>query len=177
MPRHDPPNRFAQPTTWRDYVLAAVIALILLPGGIALTVGVVATKSDSAAKVDRLERQGVAVEAFLSNYRAGRKLSSTVWLQYEYGGGVHRVKVECDKRRLCDPQYTHTMAVTIDPASPDELVTALGVTDTSTRYLDNWGVLFHAAVVLGFGGVSAFVWWLIYREARASRRRQLQRKS
>jgi hypothetical protein len=147
-------------------VLFAAIALILLPTGIAVVAGIFVVKSDSAAKIDRIGQKGIVVEALLTNYRHGRRLSSTVWLQYEYAGSVLRVQVECDKRKLCDPRYSRTMPVTIDPAAPRELVTVLGVTDNSTRFLDNWGLLIGASVMLGFGGLSAYLWWVLGRQAR-----------
>jgi hypothetical protein len=185
MPRHDPPNRLEPepaPAPWRYVVVVAALTLALLPAGVAMGVGVFVVKFGSAAKAQYLERDGVAVEAILTDYRHGRRLSSTVWLKYEYAGSVHRVQVECDDRELCDPQYSRSMPIRVDPANPRELVTALGVTDDSTSLLDSWVRLVHAAIFISFGSVGAFCWWKLHRKARqeqwlsASRHRPPQRK-
>lgn len=172
MPRHDLPNRFAlEPAPWRPVIVAAALTLALLAAGVAMGVGVFLVKFGSAAKAQYLEREGVAVEAILTDYRhARRRLSSTVWLNYEYAGNVHRVRVECDDRKRCDPQYIRSMPIRVDPANPRELVTALGVTDDSTSWLDSWFRLVHAAILIGFGGFGAFSWRELHREARRDRR-------
>ncbi|MEV6345458.1 DUF3592 domain-containing protein [Actinoplanes sp. NPDC051851] len=171
MPRHDPPNRFtAAPTPWRFVVGVAALTLVLLSAGVSMAVGVFVVKFGSAAKAQHLAREGAAVEAVLSGYREGRRLSSTVWLTYEYAGGAYRVQVECDDRERCDPQYSRTLAIRVDPADPGELVTVLGATDDSTSLLNSWVRLVHAAIVIAFGGVGAYLWWQLHRQARAERR-------
>lgn len=178
MVRHDPPNRVVtDPTPWRYVVLVALLSVVLLGGGVAMAVGVVVVKAGSAAKAERLGRDGVEVRAVLSGYRAGRKLSSTVWLNYEYAGRTHRVRVECDDRQMCDPARSYSLPIRVDPANPDDLVTTLGVTDDSTSWLDSWARLVHAAIVIAVGVVSALLWRGMHRQAREERRLASRRRS
>jgi hypothetical protein len=65
------------------------------------------------ANLDRGLRTGAAAESV--------DVSDAQWSQFVEA----HVWASCGSR-----------SVTIDPASPDELVTVLGVTDNSTRYLD-----------------------------------------
>lgn len=178
MPRHDPPNRVVtDPTPWRYVVGLAVLTLVLLAGGVAMGVGVFVVKFGSAAKAERLERDGVAVEANLTDYQPGRNLSSTVDLEYQYAGRVYRVEVECDDRKRCDPRFSNSLSIKVDPADPTELVTALGVTDDSTRFLDAWVRLVYAAILIGLGVVGAVLSQSLYRQARTERRLAAQRDS
>ena len=168
MPRPDAPRRFGPPPTvvWRGHLAFALITVALLAVGIGAMVGVFTVKAESAAKVDRLSRVGVPVEANLARYERGRRLSSTVWLHYGYGGTAYRVRVECDDVYRCDPRHSRTLLITVDPANPTDLVTVFGVTDDSTRFLDNWGLLVGASIVTVFGCLSAWLWWMFHRQER-----------
>ncbi|MFC7529921.1 hypothetical protein [Actinoplanes sp. GCM10030250] len=171
MPRRDPPNRFGEPADpWHAFLPFAVAAVVLISLGLYVLVNVLTIKAGSSAKADRLEKSGVAVEALLTNYHRGRRQSSTVWLQYEYGGVIHRVKVDCDEPPLCDPDRSRTMRILVDPAEPRELVTDLGVTDDSTRYLDSWAFVPWGLMFLAIGGLSTFLSWVFYRQSRTGSR-------
>ncbi|WP_328469295.1 hypothetical protein OHA21_01445 [Actinoplanes sp. NBC_00393] len=54
------------------------------------------------------------------------------------------------------------MPITVDPERPTELVTDLGVTEDSTRFLDAWIMLFR--------GGGAFFARVFYRQAQPARR-------
>ncbi|WP_127502798.1 DUF3592 domain-containing protein [Actinoplanes solisilvae] len=170
MPRHDAPTRFGPPPTiWRGSFGFAAIALILLTVGIGSIVGILVIKADSTATVERLERVGVPVEANLSRYDRGRRLSSTVWLHYGYGGTAYSAKVECDDVYRCDPQHSRTLPITINPSNPTELVTVFGATQNSARFLDNWGLLIGTSILTAFGSLSAFLFVVLFRQERRER--------
>jgi hypothetical protein len=173
VPRHDPPVRFRPPPpTWRDNLPFALTALILLPLGLYLIIATIVFKAGSAATVDRLEAVGVPVQAVLSDYDRNRRLSSTVWLQYEYGGQIHRVQVECDVPARCDPERSHTMPIRVDPRQPTSVLTALGEAGDSVRFLDQWVLVCWGCVLVVVGSGAGWLRWVLRRQGRDERRVQ-----
>ncbi|GLY06719.1 hypothetical protein [Actinoplanes sp. NBRC 101535] len=147
------PN-WAQPIT-------ALVAVLLIAGGIALAAAVIDFKVDDAAKAERLRREGAPVAATLGHYhRSSRGQSSTVRVQYEYGGQILSTEVACDVRAQCDPERTTAdLPIFVDRASPREVVTVLGDTDDSLRWLNHWNWLTPAVLLIAVGGLAGFIWF------------------
>ncbi|GGN31566.1 hypothetical protein FHR83_005636 [Actinoplanes campanulatus] len=158
--------------TWRSRLLLILGAVVFLGAGLTGLVGGIGVKVGSTVKADRLEREGEAVTARLSDYRSSRSKGAppTVWVSYDFQGRAYRVRTECRVDDLCRPENATTMELKVDPVRPAEFVTAVGGADDSLHCLNSWKMIILGLFVSIMGGALAWGWVYQFRWERRQRR-------
>jgi hypothetical protein len=144
--------------TARDKAILVLIAVVLVGGGLLMTVGGAVVKVSAAGKAERLRSSGVATTATLAEFRSANKSGwASVELRYVHEGRQYQRRITCPRQQVCRPDAHPTMGIRIDPAQPAEFVADIGVPDDSRNFLNSWKGMILGVLLMLAGGLAGWI--------------------